>query len=64
MADGNIKVSIEAVVHKGIKDLLQSVYNEHKIKVNIIRVDWYDINPILEPFEAIISETRIETSCQ
>jgi hypothetical protein len=38
------KVSLEKVIHNGLNDLIQNFWDEHKILINSIGIDWLNIS--------------------
>lgn len=42
MADGQVKVSIEAAVHNTIAEVVQSIFNQYGVRVDSIGVQWID----------------------
>lgn len=43
MADGNIKVSVESVVHDVLAELAQTLVNEHGVRLKSINFNWSGI---------------------
>lgn len=40
MAEANIPISIEKVLHDAIADIAQKMFNEHGLQMQNVRIDW------------------------
>ena len=42
MATADISVSVEREVHAALEDLAQNVWDRHKVRINSVRINWFD----------------------
>ena len=59
MADGNIKIAVESVIHDGLRAAVQRICNEHGIRVTSLRVDWLN-QTFCEPQFSVV-RIKVET---
>jgi len=43
MAEANVKISVEKVAHDSVKKLIQSIMDEHKLRIDDISINWRSI---------------------
>lgn len=48
-ADLELKVSVEKAIHEGLQKVLQQIWDDHKVCVRDISVDWVDVSTPAEP---------------
>ena len=48
-ADLELKVSVEKAIHEGLQEVLQQIWDDHKVCVREISVDWVDVSTPAEP---------------
>jgi hypothetical protein len=59
--DLEIKVAVEAMVHRAVRTVLQEVERDYGLRVNSIHVEWVDISN-MEKSSALISSLGMHTT--
>jgi len=50
MADAsNITVSVERAIHDGLRKFAQHIYDEHRVKIREVQIEWLDTGSLAEP---------------
>lgn len=60
-ADFELKVSLERAIHDGIQQVLQQIWDDHKVCVREISVDWVDASSPADP-KMILTRLDMRTS--
>lgn len=60
MANENIKVSIEKVIHDGLRDYAQKVFDEYGIVLKTFNFTWHDVSGI-DNIKMIVSQVEAIT---
>ena len=42
MAKAEFSFSVEREVHAALEDLAQNVWNRHKVRINSVRINWFE----------------------
>lgn len=48
-ADLELNVSVEKAIHEGLQKVLQQIWDDYKVCVREISVDWVDVSTPAEP---------------
>jgi hypothetical protein len=62
MAEANITVAVERVLHDSLCALAKKFHSEHGIKLHEVKFDWWDTSTIDQPRSSMLAAVRIESS--
>jgi len=61
MADGNIKVGVESVIHDVLRDSIQKINDDYGIRVTGLRVEWLNLSSV-ERADFSVKHLHLETT--
>ena len=61
MATAEINVSIERAVHAALEDLAQNVWDRHKVRINNVRINWFESVGVKETTNIVLG-CEVESS--
>ena len=61
METPRITVAVESSIHDALKDVMQAIADQHKIKVESVSIHWIDASDY-KGFKCIVRELEVRTS--
>jgi hypothetical protein len=57
-----IKVTIEQSIHAALREVVQSIYDHHSIRVDSLRVEWIGTQQCGDPMSQLVGTIVLQTT--